>query len=126
MLTSVNYHDNYLFGHLHSKKKTTYTVGTQLQHPQNVHSYEHQFHCDCSSEERTLYQYIAHYPGVLGQSLVQMQHRTQQQGLQKTIIYPFNNFPGTVTYVHAYVHILIFGPMHNDLSFTLNTIQIST
>ena len=65
----------------------TYTVGTQLQHPHDVHSYEHQFQCDCSSEEKTLYQYIPHHPKVSNQFLVQMQHRTQQQSLQKSAIY---------------------------------------
>ena len=56
----------------------TYTIGTQLQHPQNVHSYAHQSLCDCSSEERTPLQYIPNHPGIFGQSLVQMQLVTQQ------------------------------------------------
>ena len=48
-------------------------MGTQLQHLHDVYSYDHRFHCDCSSEERTLFHHIAHYPEILDQSLVQRQ-----------------------------------------------------
>ena len=60
-----------------STHTVTYMASTQLQHPHNGSSYEeHQFPCDCSSEERILHQYTPHCPGILRQSLVQMQHRT--------------------------------------------------
>ena len=53
--------------------------GRQLQHHHNMNSDEDQTHCDCSSEERTLFRYISHYSGVLEQmfELVQRQKRRQ-------------------------------------------------
>ena len=47
----------------------------QPQHLENVNS---QFLDDCSSEEKTLFQYISHYPEILGLSLVQRQLCKQQ------------------------------------------------
>ena len=47
--------------------------GRQPQHLENVNSRHDQFLYDCSSEERTLFQYISHYPETLDQSLVQSQ-----------------------------------------------------
>lgn len=54
-------------------------MDTQPQHPHDVHSYVDQFLYDCSLEERTLFQYILSYSGILGQSLVQRQLGEQQQ-----------------------------------------------
>ena len=47
--------------------------GRQPQHLENVNSRQDQFLYDCSSEERTLFQYISHYTGMLDRSLVQSQ-----------------------------------------------------
>ena len=58
----------------------TYMEDRQLQHHKNVDS--RQFH-DCSSEERTLFQYISNHPEILGQSLFQRQSGRQQQLLYK-------------------------------------------
>ena len=50
--------------------------GRQLQHPQNLNSRQPY---DCSSEEKTLFQYIQHNPaGELDHFLVQKQHYGQQ------------------------------------------------
>ena len=61
-----------IISHLATSFTITYLMGTQLQHPQNVNK-KHQSHCDCSSAEKTLNQYILCYSGILGQSLVQRQ-----------------------------------------------------
>ena len=52
--------------------------GRQLQHPENVNSGKDKPQFDCSSEEKTHFQYIQHSLGVLDQSLVQNQHYGQQ------------------------------------------------
>ena len=57
-------------------KLITYTRGRQLQHPENVNRKD--YHFDCSSEEKTLFQYISYHWGVLDQSLVQNQLGWQQ------------------------------------------------
>ena len=57
-------------------KYMTYMEGRQLQHPGNVNRRE--YHFDCSSEERTHFQYIQHNSGELDQFLVQKQHYGQQ------------------------------------------------
>ena len=59
--------------------------GRQLQHHKNVNSGKDKSHYDCSSEERTLFQYIQHSLVVLGQSLVQSQPERQQY-LKRNII----------------------------------------
>ena len=56
----------------------SYMEGRQLQHLENVNSIEDTSRYDCSSEERTLFQYISHYTGILSQSLVQKQLARQQ------------------------------------------------
>ena len=63
--------------------------GRQPQHLQNVNSSRHdQSQYDCSSEERTLFQYIPQNSGILDQSLVQSQLGKPQYLLyRKTIIY---------------------------------------
>ena len=58
--------------------------GRQLQHPDNLSRGRNHF--DCSSEERTLCQYISHHSGVLDQSLVQNQLGRQQNLLHREII----------------------------------------
>ena len=52
----------------------TYLEGKQLQHWQKVNRRE--YHFDYSSKERTQFQYISQYPGVLDQS--QSQPKRQQ------------------------------------------------
>ena len=66
-------------------KNITYRGGRQLQHHKNVNSGKDKSHYDCSSEERTLFQYIQHSLGELGQSLVQSQPERQQY-LKRNII----------------------------------------
>ena len=60
------------------KSNITYMEGRQLQHQKNVNSGKDKFHHDCSSEEKTLFQYIPHNSGVLDRSLVQREHSGQQ------------------------------------------------
>ena len=60
----------------------TYRGDRQLQHLQNVNMSQTY---DCSSEERTLFQYSSNNAEILGQSLVQMQHSRQQMLLYKEI-----------------------------------------
>ena len=48
----------------------------QPQHQKNVNRRQNY---DCSSEEKTRFQYIPHYTGKLDQFLVQNQHNQQQQ-----------------------------------------------
>ena len=60
----------------------TYMEDRQLQYLENVNMSQTY---NCSSEERTLFQYILHHIVVLGQSLVQMQHGRQQILLYKEI-----------------------------------------
>ena len=60
----------------------TYMEDRQLQHPENVN--KSQIY-DCSSEERTLFQYSLNNAEILGQSLVQMQLGRQQVLLYKEI-----------------------------------------
>ena len=56
--------------HASSEVRTvTYMEGRQLQHPGNVNSRQPY---DCSSEEKTHFQYIPHYSRIQGQFLVQM------------------------------------------------------
>ena len=52
--------------------------GRQLQHQNNVNRSEDKFHHDCSSEEKTHFQYIRQYSGELDHFLVQKQHYGQQ------------------------------------------------
>ena len=53
--------------------------GRQPQHLENVNRSRHdQTQYDCSSEERTLFHYISHHPGELGQFLVQSYLGRQQ------------------------------------------------
>jgi len=54
--------------------------GRQLQHHKNVNSGKDKSQYDCSSEERTHFQYISHHSVILGQSLVQ-RHVGRQQYL---------------------------------------------
>ena len=56
----------------------SYMEDRQLQHVENVNSIEDTSCYDCSSEERTLFQYISHDPKIVGQSLVQSQLGRQQ------------------------------------------------
>jgi len=60
--------------------------GTQLQHPHDAHSCEHQLLCDCSSAEKTLFQCIPHYPEILDQFLVQTQPERWLCSLKKAKI----------------------------------------
>ena len=60
------------------KSNITYMEGRQLQHHWNVNRSEDKFHHDCSSEEKTLFQYISHHSGELDRSLVQNQLGRQQ------------------------------------------------
>ena len=60
------------------KSNITYMEGRQLQHQKNVNSGKDRFHHDCSSEKKTLFQYIQHNSGELDQSLVQREHCGQQ------------------------------------------------
>ena len=60
----------------------TYRGGRQLQHLENVNKSQI---FDCSSEERTLFQYSLNDAEILGQSLVQMQLGRQQVLLYKEI-----------------------------------------
>ena len=65
-------------------KYMTYMGGRQLQHQKNVNRRE--YHFDCSSEEKTHFQYIPHYSGELDQTLVQKQQKRQQRLLYGEII----------------------------------------
>ena len=56
----------------------SYMEDRQLQHVENVNSIEDTSRYGCSSEERTLFQYISHDPEIVGQSLVQSQLGRQQ------------------------------------------------
>ena len=63
--------------------------GRQLQHHNNVHTGKDKSQYDCSSEEKTHFQYISHHSGELDQSLVQRQHSGQQHlyNITKTVGY---------------------------------------
>ena len=54
----------------------TYMEGKQLQHRENVNRRE--YHFDCSSKERTQFQYTSQTSGLLDQSQVQSQPKRQQ------------------------------------------------
>ena len=57
-------------------KYMTYMEGKQLQHRENVNRRE--YHFDCNSKERTLFQYTSQNSGLLDQSQVQSQPKRQQ------------------------------------------------
>ena len=59
-----------------------YMEDRQLQHLQNVNMSQTY---NCSSEEKTLFQYTSHHAEILGQFLVQMQLGRQQILLYKEI-----------------------------------------
>ena len=63
-------------------RTVTYMEDRQLQHLENVNMGQPY---DCSSEERTLFQYIQNNAEVLGLFLVQMQLGRQQMLLYKEI-----------------------------------------
>ena len=69
--------------HIELLTHITYMMSTQLQHQKNVNKRQHQLHCDCSSEERTLSQYIPNYTGVMVQSLVHSSHHKTLMSLNR-------------------------------------------
>ena len=105
----------------------TYMEGTQLQHPHDAHSCEHQFLCGCISAEKTLFQCISHHPEILDHSLVQIEPERRQRLLKKAKImfYCTRTTPPFIYLYVSYMCILkpIAGHCHSFPSRPINRVQ---